>query len=198
MTETSPPPQPGLLKLAIDFSPLLVFLVVYQFADIYVATGATMAATVVAILVSKFRLGGVSAALWLTGGLAVVFGGLTIALADERFIKIKPTIVYTLFAVTLLVGLLRGRPLLKAVLGAGFPRMAHAGWIKLSRNWALFFAAMAIINELVWRSLSTGTWVQWDTYGALVATLAFSFAQLPIINRYGEAEVEAPATPPPG
>ena len=98
--------------------------------------------------------------LWISGGLVLVFGGLTLYFHDQRFIQMKPTLVYLMFAAVLAFGLATGRPLLQALLGAAYPGLTEAGWRKLTRNWALFFAAMAVANEVVWRSASAGTcWV---------------------------------------
>ena len=113
----------------------------------------------------------------------LVFGGLTVALNDELFIKLKPTIVNTLFGVILLGGLAMGRPLLRPLLGAVFA-LNETGWRKLSFRWALFFFALAIVNEIVWRNVTTDMWVNFKVFGIMPLTVLFSLAQMPLIARY--------------
>src|SRR3546814_11128519 len=115
-----------------------------------------MAATAVAMLVSKMRMGRVSPLLWLSGVMLLGFGGLTLWLHNETFIKVKPTIVYVMFASILFFGLISGKPTLKIVLETAYPGLDEAGWHKLTRNWGLFFIAMALLNEEVWRTQSIG------------------------------------------
>jgi intracellular septation protein len=113
----------------------------------------------------------------------MVFGGLTLYLQDETFIKLKPTIIYASFAALLLGGLLVGRSLLALVLDSVF-QLTDQGWKTLTLRWGLFFAAMAILNEIVWRSVSTDTWVAFKTFGFLPLTILFALAQTPLIVRH--------------
>ena len=172
---TKTPSSPG-LKMAVEYGPLLVFLAVTFFAPdnlvrqlvalatvplsdlprleaiviarVIAATAAFMLATAVAMAVSRAKLGAISPMLWISGVLVVVFGGLTIWFRDPHFIKMKPTLVYALFAGLLGFGLATGRPLLQGLLGAVYEGLDAEGWRKLTRNWAIFFVVMAVMNEL--------------------------------------------------
>jgi len=217
----TPAPSPG-LKLAIDYGPLLVFFAVnflapgaamtalvarfsgflsdldrlaaLVIARVICATAGFVIATVIAIVVSRVKLGRVSPMLWISGGLVVVFGGLTIYFHDPRFIQMKPTIVYATFAAVLVFGLVTGRPLLEGLLGSAYPGLSAIGWRKLTRNWALFFAAMAVLNEIVWRSAGWDFWVGFKLWGAIPLTLGFALANLPMLMRHGlQAEGAAAA-----
>ena len=125
-----------------------------------------------------------------TAVLVVVFGGLTFWLDDPRFIKIKPTIINLLFAGVLFGGLLTGRPLLKLLFGEAF-RLTEEGWRKLSVRWALFFLALAVLNEIVWRNFSEAAWVNFKVFGILPLTIVFAMAQIGLIKRY-EPKSETP------
>ncbi len=234
MTAPTTASSPG-LKIAVEYGPLLVFLAVTFFmpdllvrqlvamatislsdltriealviARVIVATAAFMLATAIAMAVSLARLGGISPMLWISGVLVVVFGGLTLYFRDAHFIKMKPTFVYALFAGLLAFGLATGRPLLQGLLGAAYQGLASEGWHKLTRNWALFFAAMAIMNELVWRwSEATMTpdaalraWTLYKMPGCVILTLVFSAANIPMLLRHGlMLEEPAPPVPPQG
>jgi intracellular septation protein len=144
-----------------------------------------MAAIVIAVLVSKFRLGRVSPMLWLSAILVVFFGGLTLYFKDQRFIQIKPTIIYAFFALMLLGGWLRGKPLLRYLLQAAYSGLDETGWLKLSRNWGLFFFAMALINEALRASLDFDTWLTVKVWGVTAASLLFAMANVPMLLRHG-------------
>jgi intracellular septation protein len=203
---TSPPktePQGG-AKLLIDLGPLLVFFVVNFFAPvpqilkIFVATGAFMVAMVAAMLFSAIRYRSISPLLWFSGIMVVVLGGLTIWLHDETFIKLKPTIYYVLVAGLLAFGLATRRPLLQRVLGSTYPGLDEAGWTKLTRNWALFFAFMAILNEAVWRNSTTSFWISFKLWGAMPLTFLFAAANIPMLLKHGLMKEDAvPAEPGP-
>jgi intracellular septation protein len=166
-------------------------------ARVICATAAFVIATVIAIIVSRVKLGSVSPMLWISGGLVLVFGGLTIYFHDPRFIQMKPTIVYTTFAAVLAFGLATGRPLLEGLLGAAYPGLSAVGWRKLTRNWALFFVGMALLNEAVWRSAGWDFWVGFKLWGAIPLTLGFALANLPMLMRHG-LQAGDEATPPQG
>lgn len=181
---------PG-LKAGIEYGPLVLFFAVNFLAPIgpltrvLVATGVFMAATVVAMIVSKVKLGRISPMLWMSGILVVVFGGLTLYFHDERFIKMKPTIVYAMFSALLFFGLATGRPLIQMVLGNVYPGLTELGWRKLTRNWACFFAFMAVLNEAVWRNSTWDFWVGFKLWGAMPLTIAFAIANIPMLLRHG-------------
>jgi intracellular septation protein len=194
----------GLARLAIDIGPLLVFFLVNFLAPvpgalkIFVATGAFMAAMVAALGFAAIRYRYVSPLLLFSAVMVVVLGGLTIWLHNETFIKIKPTIYYALVAGLLAFGLATKRPLLKLVLGSTYPGLDEEGWRKLTRNWAFFFAVMAVVNEAVWRNSSTDFWIAFKLWGAIPATLLFALANVPMLLRHGLAAEDQPKPAEPG
>jgi intracellular septation protein len=200
---TQAEPQGG-AKLLIDLGPLLVFFLVNFLAPvpsvmkIFVATGAFMVAMVVAMVFSALRYRRISPLLWFSGVAVVILGGLTIWLHQEWIIKMKPTLYYCVVAGLLAFGLATDRPLLQRVLGSTYPGLDEDGWRKLTRNWAIFFAVMAVLNELVWRNSSTDFWVGFKFWGALPLTFLFAAANIPMLLRHGlMREDAAPAEPGP-
>jgi intracellular septation protein len=126
----------------------------------------------------------------------MMFGGLTLYLQDDTFIKLKPTIVYLIFAGLLGAGLLLKKPVLELLLGSAF-NLSEQGWRKLTLRWALFFIAMAVVNELVWRNFSTDTWVSFKAFGFLPLTFAFALAQMPLMQRYSDQKADETAADEP-
>jgi intracellular septation protein len=194
-------PQGG-AKLLIDLGPLLVFFLVNflapvpAFMKIFVATGAFMVAMVVAMIFSALRYGKISPLLWFSGVMVVVLGGLTIWLHKDWIIKMKPTLYYALVSGLLWFGLATDRPLLRRVLGSTYPGLDETGWTKLTRNWAAFFAFMAILNEAVWRNSSTNFWIGFKLWGAIPLTFLFAAANIPMLLRHGLMKDEAVAEEP--
>jgi len=186
VSKNGPDPQPmnPWLKLAVEMGPLILFFLANAKFGIFVATGIFMAAILVSLAVSWHLTRHVPAMMWVTTVLVLVFGGLTIYLNDERFIKIKPTLINGLFGGILAFGLATGRSYLKVVLEASFPPMAEPGWRLLTRNWMLFFFTMALVNEIVWRNFSTDFWVGFKAFGFLPLTFLFIFLQMPLIMRH--------------
>lgn len=176
-----------LLKLALDFGPLLLFFFANSRWGIFAATGAFMAASVVSLAITYALARRIAMMPLISLGIVMVFGGLTLYLHDETFIKLKPTIIYALFAVVLLGGMLTGRSLLALVLDSVF-HLNEEGWRKLTLRWGLFFVAMAVLNEIVWRSVDTDTWVAFKTFGFLPLTIVFALAQTPLITRHAVEE----------
>jgi intracellular septation protein len=172
-----------MFKLALDLGPLLLFFFVNARWGIYAATGAFMVATIASLFVTYVLIRRIAVMPLVSGIVVMVFGGLTLYLQNEMFIKIKPTIIYALFAVLLLGGLAMGRSLLALVMDSMFQLDAD-GWKKLTLRWGLFFAAMAVVNEIVWRSVSTDTWVAFKTFGFLPLTVVFALAQAPLMMRH--------------
>ena len=205
MTAEAGKPEPtGGGRLLIDLGPLLVFFAVNFLAPVpgplkvFVATGAFMAAMIAAMLYSHVRFRTISPLLWFSGVMVLVMGGLTIWLRDETFIKLKPTLYYALVAGILGFGLATGRPMLKAVLGSSYPGLDERGWVKLTRNWALFFVFMAVLNEIVWRNSSTQFWIGFKIWGAIPLTFLFAIANVPMLMKHGLLADEAkPAEPGP-
>ena len=173
----------GWLKPAVDYGPVAVFFAVYLKFGLFAATGALMAATAVALALSYWMLRRLAWMPLVTAVIVGVFGGLTLWLNDETFIKMKPTIIEGLFSAVLLGGLAAGRPLLKPLLGTAWP-MDDDGWRRLSLRFAVFFAAMAALNEAVWRTQSTDVWVLFKVFGLIGLTLAFALAQIPLMTRH--------------
>lgn len=174
-------------KLLIELGPLLVFFGVNAGYGIFVGTAAFMVATMISLGLAWWLYRKVPVMPVVSAVLVLAFGGLTLYLHDDIFIKLKPTIVYTVFAILLVGGLFVGKPLLAFLFGPVF-NLTQEGWRKLTIRWAIFFVAMAILNEFVWRSFSTDTWVSFKTFGFLPITLIFAMSQVPLMQRYGVDE----------
>ncbi|WP_374623003.1 septation protein A [Devosia sp.] len=190
MTDDSKPAEvnwselrPQLIKIALELGPLLIFFFVNGTSDIFTATAWFMGAMVVSLALSWLLLKKIAIMPLVTGIVVLVFGTLTLLLKDDMFIKMKPTIVNTLFGVTLLGGLAFGQSLLKYVFGDVY-KLKPEGWRKLTVNWGLFFLFLAIANEVVWRLFDTDTWVAFKVWGIMPITIVFSMLQLPLLTRY--------------
>lgn len=187
-----------LLKLALELGPLLVFFFANARGEslietwpalgslggpLFLATGLFMVATAISLSVSWLLTRSLPIMPLVSGVVVFVFGALTLWLQDEVFIKMKPTIVNTLFGVVLLGGLFFGRSLLGYVFDSAF-RLDAEGWRKLTLRWGLFFFFLALANEVVWRNFSTDFWVAFKVWGIMPITLAFTFSQMPLIMRH--------------
>jgi intracellular septation protein len=195
--ETVKPAKPHvhpLLKLALEIGPLVVFFVVNLRANLFVATAVFMAVTLLSLGASWLLTRHLPTMPVVTGVVVLIFGGLTLALHNETFIKIKPTIVDCLFGAVLLGGLLFGKSLLAVVLDVAF-RLTEEGWRKLTLRWGIFFFVLAALNEVMWRNFSTDVWVAFKVWGVFPLTFLFAVAQAPLLQRYelkGERAEEAP------
>ena len=176
-------PAPRWLKPAIDYGPLAVFFASYVTLGLMAATAALIAASLIALLLAWLLERRVPLVPLITAAIVVVFGGLTLWLQDETFIKMKPTIVQALFALILLGGLACGRALLKPLLGPMMPPMSDRAWWQFTLRYALFFVAMAGLNELVWRTQSTDFWVTFKVLGLPALTILFILSQIPFVGR---------------
>ena len=191
-----------ILKFALELGPLLVFFFANARGEwlassfpalaemggpIFIATGLFMAATAIALAVSWSLTRTLPIMPLVSGVVVFVFGGLTLWLQDATFIKMKPTIVNTLFGAVLLGGLLFGRSLLAYVFDAAF-KLDAEGWRKLTLRWGLFFLFLAVVNEIVWRNFSEATWVAFKVWGIMPITVAFTMLQMPLIMRHSVEE----------
>jgi intracellular septation protein len=179
------------LKMALDMGPVLVFVAGYWLFGIFVATALVMLTIACAVGIEFALERKVSPMLLITFVLVLIFGSLTLWLTNEVFIKMKPTILYGMFACVLAGGLLSDRVFLKYVLGNAFSLSEH-GWRALTWRWSSFFVALAIANELVWRTASTDTWVAFKL-GVIPLTMIFALAQTPFILRN---QTEGDKSPP--
>ncbi len=176
MTQNSPSERPAIspfLKLALEAGPLAVFFVANARSDIFTATGAFMVAVVVALAINYWLERRLPILPMVSGFFVLVFGALTLALNDDLFIKLKPTIVNSLFAVILFAGLGFGKPLLAPLLGTMI-KLTDRGWRRLTLVWACFFVLLAALNEFIWRNFSTDFWAGFKLFGIMPLTLVFS------------------------
>jgi intracellular septation protein len=180
MDKTQPHP---VFKLATELGPLIVFFVANAKFNLVVATGAFMVAIVAAMIASYVVVRHVPIMAIVTAVIVLVFGTLTLVLHDETFIKVKPTIIYGLFAAILGGGLLFGRSFIAILFNQMF-NLTPKGWRILTMRWALFFLGMAALNEIVWRTQSTDFWVAFKAFGAIPITMIFAMTQMPVIKRY--------------
>jgi intracellular septation protein len=206
------PPENALLKLVLEMGPLLAFFLANSKPDwfrpllapflpaqliagpqggIFIATAVFMAAMVTSLVLTKALLGKLPIMPLVSGVVVLVFGGLTLWMQDDTFIKMKPTIVNTLFGVVLLGALALGKPLLPYVLDSVF-RLTAEGWRQLTLRWGLFFFVLAALNEIVWRMFSTDFWVAFKVWGVMPITIAFAMSQVGLLQRHELKEEERP------
>jgi len=171
------------LKLVLDIGPLVLFFAANARFGIFAATGAFMLAVLVALAVAYAMTRQIAIMPLVTAVIVLVFGGLTLVLHDELFIKLKPTIIYVLFGGTLLGGLAFDKPLLGILFDQVFHLTAE-GWRKLTWRWVLFFFLLAILNEIVWRTQTTDFWVSFKLFGVVPLTFLFGALQMPLIRKY--------------
>ncbi len=179
-----PKTLPPTLKLLLDFAPLGVFFLAYRLGDVMLATAALIVATTVSLVVIYVVERKLAPAPLITGVLVAFFGGLTLWLNDEQFIKIKPTIINLMFAAVLLGGVYGfKRGLLKPILGMAV-ELREEGWLKLSARWGFFFMFLAALNEFIWRSFPTEFWVNFKVFGMFTLTMLFAVSQFRLMQRY--------------
>jgi intracellular septation protein len=209
MPDNAKPQLNPLLKLALDMGPLILFFfansrpalflpfvgpllpeaVSGERAGIFVATAVFMVAILVALAVSYALTRHLPVMALVTAVIVVVFGSLTLVLHDDTFIKMKPTIIYVLFGGLLLGGLWFNKPLLAVVFDSVFD-LTEEGWRKLTLRWAIFFLALAVLNEVIWRTQTTDFWVNFKVFGVLPLTFIFAALQFPLLQKYANAKDE--------
>jgi intracellular septation protein len=189
-TTTEKPKLNPILKLTLDIGPLVLFFLANSRFGIFAATGAFMVAIVAALVVSYAMTRQWPIMPVVTAIVVVAFGGLTLALHDETFIKLKPTIIYALFGGILIGGYILEKPFLATLFDSMF-HLTPEGWRKLTLRWALFFLALAVLNEAIWRTQSTDFWVNFKLFGFVPITFVFAALQYPLLMRH--AAEPAPA-----
>jgi intracellular septation protein len=199
-----------LLKLVLEMGPLILFFFANsrpqlfmpfvapllpaavasgEHVGIFTATAVFMVAILIALVVSYALTRHLPVMAMVTAVIVLVFGGLTLYLQNETFIKMKPTVIYVLFAAVLFGGLVFNKPFLAIVFDAAF-HLTEEGWRKLTMRWALFFLALAVINEIVWRTQSTDTWVNFKSFGVVPLTFVFAAFQFPLLQRHAAEPTE--------
>ena len=189
------PAQPHVnpfLKLSLELGPLILFFVANTRWGIFTATGVFMVAVVAALIAAYKLLHRVPIMTVVSAVVVVVFGGLTLVLQNDVFIKVKPTIIYLLFCAVLLGGLALGKSLLALVLDSVFD-LTPEGWRKLTWRWALFFLVLAVLNEIVWRTQTTDVWLSFKLFGVVPLTFLFAASQYPLLTRYDAKTARAQA-----
>ena len=199
-------PKSGWLNIAVDYGPVVVFFLLYrnfspenrdnavgEVLAVVKSTAGFMVAAVIALIISSWKLGRISPMLWLSTGLIVVFGGVTVLLRDPFYIQLKPTIIYVMFGSALLIGVMRGKALLKTLLEAAFEGLNDQGWMKLSRNWGWFFFVLAAMNEVLRYFYNVengnfGNWIAAKLWVFMPLSFLFTMVQIPMLLRHGMAE----------
>lgn len=206
MAGKAPAHPRGFANFALDFGPLLAFFVGYKLVErthgylvgMLAGTGIFMAAVLIAMAWSVFFYRRVSPMMWISAVLVLGFGGLTLYFRDAAFIQLKPTLIYIGFSALLFAGLAARTALLKYVFGPVFPGLSESGWLKISRNWAIFFLAMAAANEVLRRTVTFDTWLTIKVWGFTVAAFVFALCNIPMLLRHGlQMEEAKDPTPPP-
>lgn len=179
------------VRYTIEYGPLLIFFLAYKLlpldplAKTLAATGIFMGVIVVALIAARVLLGKVPPITWLSAVLVVGMGAITLYLRDPRFIQMKPTIIYLLLSGGLFLGLMLRKPVLQWLFGDIFPGLRETGWLKLTRNWALFFLILAGANEVIRATTSFDTWLTLKVWGVTIASILFAAANVPMLLRHG-------------
>jgi intracellular septation protein len=175
--------NPQIRRLLLDLGPLMVFFIGFKYLGIFGATSAFMAAVLIALAAGWLLEKRLSPMPLVTAVLVMVFGGLTLYLKNDIFIKMKPTVLYAFFGLTLIGGLSFNRLFIKYVFAQAF-ELDEAGWRQLTWRWGLFFLALAVINEMVWRNASTAAWVSFKVWGIIPLIFLFALSQTPFVMKH--------------
>lgn len=198
-----------IVKLVLEVGPIAVFFLAYrmtplpaglgdserQLQQILFATGVFVPTILAALAASWFLSGRLPRMAVITAIVVTIFGGLTLILRDDTFVKMKPTILYALFAGILGFGLMRGQSYLRYLMDELIP-MQREGWMKFTRRFVVFYLLLAVVNEVVWRGWGTDTWVNFRTFVLPAANFLFIMAQVPLFQRYAVAEQASEPLPP--
>ena len=174
-----------MLKLLIEFGPIVVFFATYKYADIFKATLCMVVVTLLSLIVSYIVDRKISIPLMISGTILLLSGTVTLLSGDPSYIKMKPTFVYMIFGIILLAGYIKNKPFIKHVLGSAFS-MNDTNWLVISLRFSYYFFGMAIVNEIVWRNFSESFWVNFKVFGAVPITLVFIMFQVPFLLRNKE------------
>jgi len=175
--------NPQLRRLALDLGPLILFFAAFQYAGIFAATGIFMVAVLTSLALGWHLEKKLSPIPLVTAILVIIFGGLTLYLHNDIFIKVKLTVLYVIFGTTLLVGLRFNRIFIKYVFAEAFD-LTEKGWRGLTWRWGVFFLSLAALNEAVWRNTSTATWVSFKVWGIMSLIFLFALAQTPFLLKH--------------
>jgi intracellular septation protein len=179
------------LKFALELGPLALFFLVYWKFKIFAATGVMMVSVLVTLVVSYWKLKRIPIMPLVTAVIVVIFGALALWTQNDTFIKIKPTLIYALFSLSLFFGLVFKKPMLQ-IMFDGALHLTEAGWRILTWRWAIFFLGLALLNEVIWRNMSQEHWVTFKTFGFMPLIVIFALAQAPLIARYEAKSGEKP------
>jgi intracellular septation protein len=175
------------LKLVLDIGPLVLFFAANARFGIFAATAGFMVAVLIALAIAYAKTRRIEVMPLVTAVIVVIFGGLTLILHNDTFIKLKPTIIYLLFGGTLVGGLAFGKSFLGVLFDSVFD-LTDEGWRKLTWRWAFFFFALAVLNEIVWRNFSTDFWVSFKLFGVVPLTFLFGALQYPLLTKYARSD----------
>lgn len=175
--------NPQVRRSLLDFGPLVLFFIAYRLFDLYAATATIMAAAVLAAVLGYLADRKLHPLPIITALIVLIFGGLTLYLNDKTFIKMKPTMIFALFSAALFAGLWLKRPFIKVLLGQALT-LPDQAWRILTMRFALFFGALAALNELIWRNFSENLWVYYHSFGAIALLLIFSLSQMPFLSKH--------------
>jgi intracellular septation protein len=192
MSDAPKPRTSPLVKLAMDLGPLVLFFAAFKFAGIFVATGVFMAASIASLAIGYAMTRTLSPMPLITAIIVLIFGGLTLYLKNDTFIKMKPTVLYAFFGIILLGGLAFNRLFIKAVFAQAF-ELDEAGWRKLTWRWGFFALGLAALNEFVWRHYSTNIWVDFKVWAIIPLIFLFALAQTPLVMKHQIEEETPPA-----